>query len=242
MLYPSLWCMSLEATKAQNSGYVETRSALHGIAAGELKSAENAVGGWRNYFEMGTKYFELPQCFTKSTIRFEWCNSHFKFPSGFLPVSKRLFHEHEKCGHMESGTSGNRQIVSLQEEMMQQPLDSLGWQCWRSLSATARKVQNRSLLFKLINQSPKMYTAPLQDPYSEALPTQVKRKRTVFEFKLVRLRTSTIWEAPQIWDQPVPGCWTNHWKETSLHCCRAGELDHQIPWCTAASTKKWEGG
>ena len=31
-----------------------------------------------------------------------------------------------------------------------------------------------------INQSVKIYIAPLQDTYSEALPTQAKRKRTVF--------------------------------------------------------------
>ena len=31
-----------------------------------------------------------------------------------------------------------------------------------------------------INQSIKIYIAPLQDTYSEALPTQAKRKRTVF--------------------------------------------------------------
>jgi len=31
-----------------------------------------------------------------------------------------------------------------------------------------------------INQSIKIYKAPLQDTYSEALPTQAKRKRTVF--------------------------------------------------------------
>ena len=31
-----------------------------------------------------------------------------------------------------------------------------------------------------INQSIKIYLAPLQDTYSEALPTQAKRKRTVF--------------------------------------------------------------
>jgi len=30
-----------------------------------------------------------------------------------------------------------------------------------------------------INQSIKIYIAPIQDPYSEALPTQAKRKRTV---------------------------------------------------------------
>jgi len=30
-----------------------------------------------------------------------------------------------------------------------------------------------------INQSIKIHIAPLQDPYSEALPTQVKQKRTV---------------------------------------------------------------
>jgi len=29
------------------------------------------------------------------------------------------------------------------------------------------------------NQSIKIYIAPLQDPYSEALPTQAKRKRTI---------------------------------------------------------------
>ena len=32
-----------------------------------------------------------------------------------------------------------------------------------------------------IDQSPKMYTAPPQDPYSKVLPTQVKRTRTVFK-------------------------------------------------------------
>src|SRR6218665_1776344 len=31
-----------------------------------------------------------------------------------------------------------------------------------------------------INQSVKIYIAPLQDTYSEALPTQAKRKRRVF--------------------------------------------------------------
>jgi len=31
-----------------------------------------------------------------------------------------------------------------------------------------------------INQSIKIYIAPLQDPYSDALPAQVKRKRTVY--------------------------------------------------------------
>ena len=33
------------------------------------------------------------------------------------------------------------------------------------------------------NQSIKIYIAPLKDPYSEALPTQAKRKRTVHECK-----------------------------------------------------------
>ena len=35
------------------------------------------------------------------------------------------------------------------------------------------------LTVKSINQLIKIYIAPLEDPYSEALPTQAKRKRTV---------------------------------------------------------------
>jgi len=43
-------------------------------------------------------------------------------------------------------------------------------------------------------QAIKMYIAPLQDPYSEALPTQAKRKRSLE--KVVELRAGTVWEVP----------------------------------------------
>jgi len=36
-----------------------------------------------------------------------------------------------------------------------------------------------SNMVTLINQSIKIYIVPIQDPYSEALPTQAKRKRTL---------------------------------------------------------------
>src|SRR6218665_1852187 len=62
-----------------------------------------------------------------------------------------------------------------------------------------------------INQSVKMYVAPLQKPCSEALPTQAKQKRTVLR----------KWKS-------IPSCWTNYRKRKGLHCCRAGEWDHQI--------------
>ena len=60
-----------------------------------------------------------------------------------------------------------------------------------------------------------MYIAPLQNPYSEALPTPAKRKRTV-------LRRWWNWEPapfgrclslPQIYWKSIPGCWTNHRKK-----------------------------
>jgi len=44
-------------------------------------------------------------------------------------------------------------------------------------------------------QSIKIYIAPLQDPYSEALPTRAKRKTTVLR-RWLTLRTGTIWEVP----------------------------------------------
>ena len=37
-----------------------------------------------------------------------------------------------------------------------------------------------NIIVQRLNQSIKIYIAPLQDTYSEALPTQAKRKRTVF--------------------------------------------------------------
>ena len=44
-----------------------------------------------------------------------------------------------------------------------------------------------------INQSIKIYIAPLQDLYSEALPTQAKRKTSQ---TVPVLRTGTVWEVP----------------------------------------------
>jgi len=40
-----------------------------------------------------------------------------------------------------------------------------------------------------------MYVALLQDLYSEALPTQGKRKKNSLE-KVMELRTGTVWEVP----------------------------------------------
>src|SRR6218665_133368 len=56
---------------------------------------------------------------------------------------------------------------------------------------------------------------------------------------LVELRTGTIdlnWKS-------TPGCWTNNRKRTGLHCCRAGEWEHEItvnrgPQCTTAWTRR----
>ena len=46
--------------------------------------------------------------FTKSTIGFERCNSHAKFPVGFLPVSKRyLFHQY----YIKSVDKRNRELL-----------------------------------------------------------------------------------------------------------------------------------
>src|SRR6218665_4221608 len=75
-----------------------------------------------------------------------------------------------------------------------------------------------------INQSVKTYVMSLQNPYSEALPTQAKQKRTVLR----------KWKS-------IPSCWTNYRKRKGLHCRRAGEWDHQIivsrgPQCTTACT------
>ena len=39
--------------------------------------------------------------------------------------------------------------------------------------------RNAATLNQSINQSIKIYIAPLQDTYSEALPTQAKRKRSL---------------------------------------------------------------
>src|SRR6218665_1852150 len=53
---------------------------------------------------------------------------------------------------------------------------------------------------------------------------------------LWELRTATVLEV-------ITGCWANHRNRTSLHCCRAGEWDHQItldrgPQCTMACTRR----
>ena len=62
---------------------------------------------------------------------------------------------------------------------------------------------------KSINQSIKIYIAPLQDPYSEALPTQASLD------KVVELRTGTVWlgGALDLLEVHSIGCWNNHRKE-----------------------------
>ena len=79
----------------------------------------------------------------------------------------------------------------------------------------AKAGAKRVIGVRLINQSVKIYiaplqdpysivplqdpysTVPLQDPYSNVLLTQAKWKRTLE--KLVKLRIGSIWEVPQIW-------------------------------------------
>ena len=70
-----------------------------------------------------------------------------------------------------------------------------------------------------ISQSIKIYIAPPQDPYSEALTTQAKRKRAV-------LRRWWNWEQALFGrclrsiGSPFHVCWNNHRKRTGLHCSR----------------------
>jgi len=64
------------------------------------------------------------------------------------------------------------------------------------------------IIDKSMNQSIKIYIAPLKDLYPEALPTQVKRKRTVFKSWLTENRQH-LGGASDL-RNALPGCWTNH--------------------------------
>ena len=82
--------------------------------------------------------------------------------------------------------------------------------------------------------------APLQDAYSEALPTQAKRKEQSwegggFENRLFWKCLRSIGVHSRLLDQPH--------KRTGLHYRRAGEWDYQItldrgPQCTTACTRR----
>ena len=54
---------------------------------------------------------------------------------------------------------------------------------------------NHGIRLAVINQSVKIYIVPLQDSYSEVLPTEEKVEKNSLE-KVVELRTGKVWEVP----------------------------------------------
>ena len=94
--------------------------------------------------------------------------------------------------------------------------------------------------YKLINQSIKIYIAPLQDPYSEALLTQAKQKRTV-------LRRWWNWEQAPFFGGAFDLLEVHSTlldrRRTGLHWSRVSKWDNQItvdrgPQCMMACTRR----
>lgn len=63
--------------------------------------------------------------------------------------------------------------------------------------------QSHFLIANYINQSiNQIYVVSLQDPYSEAQPTQAKKKKSSLQ-QLVKLQTGAAWEAADSQGKPV---------------------------------------
>ena len=87
-----------------------------------------------------------------------------------------------------------------------------------------------------INQN--LYSAPSRSLLRGA-PDPGQAEKNSLE-NVVELRTGTVWE---IHWKSISGCWINHRKRAGLHCCRAGEWDHQITvdrgrLCTTACVRR----
>ena len=218
-------CMHTDATKALKLG--------HAIVAEELRSAENTVGGQWTFLNMkqlqfwilteDTELFRslLKQFSTtssalqlKSTSRFERCNSHAKFPVGFLSVSKRSLSsiQYKKRGKMKAELLVyDKQYVSRKKNAASTLLVGLWGDARKYWGSLLRTEVCLCIIDQPINQSIKNYIAPFQDPHSEVLPTQAKWKRTVFK-SYWNCEQAPFKKCLQIWGKHVPGCWTKHWR------------------------------
>src|SRR6218665_4161719 len=108
----------------------------------------------------------------------------YKFLGGFLPVSRDLFDECKKYGQFKSGTSGywlNSPVRLKEEKRSMRPFDShvayMKWNAEEVCLPPREKFRIEvyiRIIDKSMNQSTKIYIAPLKDLYPEALPTQAK--------------------------------------------------------------------